>query len=72
MPHTAQLPQVLCYVDRTNLSFAAPEMLRDLHFSPSTYGLGAALFFTGYTLLQVCDSCSHPAPLACKVPAVKR
>ena len=49
--------QVLCYVDRTSVAFAAPEMLRELHFSTSTYGLGAAAFFVGYTLLQVCSCC---------------
>ena len=45
--------QVCAYVDRTGLAFAAPDMLEDLHFSTSTYGLGAAAFFLGYVALQV-------------------
>ena len=40
-------------MDRTSLAFAAPEMLSQLGFSTGTYGLGAAAFFLGYTLLQV-------------------
>lgn len=44
---------VLCYLDRTNLSFAALELNRDLGLSCSTYGLGAALFFVSYALFQM-------------------
>ena len=50
---------VLCYLDRTNLSFAALELNRDLHLSCSTYGLGASLFFVSYALFQI------PSTLAC-------
>lgn len=44
---------VLCYLDRTNLSFAALELNQDLGLSCSTYGLGAALFFVSYALFQM-------------------
>ena len=44
---------MLCYLDRTNLSFAALELNRDLGLSCSTYGLGAALFFVSYALVQM-------------------
>lgn len=50
---------VLCYLDRTNLSFAALELNRDLGLSCSTYGLGAALFFVSYALFQM------PSTVAC-------
>jgi ACS family tartrate transporter-like MFS transporter len=36
-----------------NISFAAESMNRDLHFSPSVYGLGAGLFFVSYALCEV-------------------
>jgi ACS family tartrate transporter-like MFS transporter len=36
-----------------NISFAAESMNRDLHFSPSVYGLGAGLFFISYALCEV-------------------
>ena len=41
------------YVDRVNVSFAALQMNRDLHFSASMYGLGAGLFFVSYALCEV-------------------
>lgn len=40
------------YLDRVNLSFAATEMTRDLHFSSQVYGWGAGIFFLGYALLE--------------------
>src|ERR1039458_3876853 len=43
----------LAYIDRINLSFAALQMNRDLHFSASVYGFGAGLFFIGYALCEV-------------------
>ena len=36
------------YMDRVNISFAALQMNRDLHFSATTYGFGAGLFFLSY------------------------
>jgi len=48
---------MLCYfisfVDRVNAGFAALEMNRDLHLSPSVFGLGGGLFFVGYFILEV-------------------
>eukprot|EP00890_Picochlorum_soloecismus_P004964 jgi/Picsp_1/5469/NSC_02828-R1_major facilitator superfamily mfs_1 len=44
---------VVCYLDRTNLSFAAVQLNRDLHLSCKTYGLGAGLFFVSYAAFQV-------------------
>ena len=41
------------YMDRVNISFAATQMNRDLHFSASIYGLGAGLFFISYGLCEI-------------------
>lgn len=38
----------MCYLDRTNLSFAALDMNTDLNFSERTYGVGAGVFFATY------------------------
>lgn len=40
-------------VDRLNVGFAALTMNADLGFSPSIFGLGAGIFFIGYSLFQV-------------------
>ena len=32
---------LVCYLDRANLAFAASQLREDLHFSASTYGVGA-------------------------------
>ena len=47
------LGYLAAYTDRVNISFAAESMNRDLHFSPSAYGLGAGLFFISYALCEV-------------------
>jgi MFS family permease len=44
---------IVCYLDRTNLSFAAVQLNRDLGLSCSVYGLGAGLFFASYSLGQI-------------------
>lgn len=44
---------LIAYVDRVNVSFAALQMNRDLHFSASAYGLGAGLFFLSYAICEV-------------------
>src|SRR5665213_4585312 len=44
---------LVAYMDRANISFAAPSMNRDLHFTPTIYGLGAGLFFLSYALCEV-------------------
>jgi ACS family tartrate transporter-like MFS transporter len=41
------------FLDRVNVAFAALTMNRDLHFSPSVYGLGAGMFFLGYFAFQL-------------------
>ena len=40
---------VCCYLDRTNLAFAAVQLSQHLGLSCATYGLGAGLFFLGYS-----------------------
>ncbi|BDA42609.1 Putative tartrate transporter [Coccomyxa sp. Obi] len=47
------LTTVLCYVDRTNLAFAALQLNKDLGFTEKVYGLGSGIFFIGYSLFQV-------------------
>ena len=41
------------FIDRVNVGFAALTMNRDLGFSPAVYGLGAGIFFAGYSLFQI-------------------
>ncbi|NIY64120.1 MFS transporter [Streptomyces malaysiensis] len=41
------------YLDRVNVGFAAPFMNADIGMTATAYGLGVALFFTGYVLLEV-------------------
>lgn len=43
----------LNYLDRTSLAFAALQMSSDLGLTQQQYGLGAGLFFVGYSLCQV-------------------
>ena len=40
---------VVAYLDRVNVGFAKLQMLGDLQFSETTYGLGAGIFFIGYS-----------------------
>ncbi len=44
---------VIAYLDRVNVGFAALQMNRDLHFTPSEFGVGAGIFFIGYMLFEV-------------------
>lgn len=44
---------LMCYLDRTNLSFAALDMNDDLGFSERTYGVGAGVFFATYAAFGV-------------------
>src|ERR671937_409030 len=44
---------VAAYLDRVNIGFAKLQMLRDLRFSETVYGLGAGIFFVGYFLLEI-------------------
>jgi len=44
---------VAAYLDRVNVSFAKLQMLNDLRFSETVYGLGAGIFFIGYFLFEI-------------------
>lgn len=44
---------IVAYIDRVNVGFAKLQMLSDLKFSESVYGLGAGIFFLGYFLFEV-------------------
>ncbi|MDB5839820.1 MAG: Permease of the major facilitator superfamily [Herminiimonas sp.] len=44
---------VVAYLDRVNVGFAKIQMLNDLKFSETVYGLGAGIFFIGYFLFEV-------------------
>jgi D-galactonate transporter len=41
------------YLDRVNVGFAKLQMLNELKFSETVYGLGAGIFFLGYVLFEV-------------------
>ena len=43
----------VAYIDRTNVSFAALTMNKDLGLSPYLFGWGAGIFFLGYFLFEV-------------------
>ena len=43
----------ISFLDRVNLSFAALQMVNDLHLSPAVFGLGGGLFFVSYFLFEV-------------------
>ena len=58
------LVQFFTYIDRSNLSFAAFQFKTDVHLSNSAYGLGASIFFVGYTVSQVCCAW-RPACICC-------
>jgi D-galactonate transporter len=44
---------VASYLDRVNVGFAKLQMMSDLKFSDTIYGLGAGIFFIGYFLFEV-------------------
>jgi MFS family permease len=44
---------VAAYLDRVNVGFAKLQMLNDLKFSDTVYGLGAGIFFIGYFIFEV-------------------
>ncbi|CAB3786103.1 MFS transporter [Pararobbsia alpina] len=44
---------VVSYLDRVNVGFAKLQMLNDLRFSESVYGLGAGIFFLGYFFFEI-------------------
>ena len=47
------LAYLVSYMDRVNISFAAPTMNAQLGFTASVYGFGGGLFFISYALLEV-------------------
>jgi D-galactonate transporter len=44
---------IIAYIDRVNVSFAKLQMLGDLKFSDSVYGVGAGIFFLGYFAFEI-------------------
>jgi MFS transporter, ACS family, tartrate transporter len=44
---------LIAYMDRANVSFASLQMNIDLGFSAVVYGIGAGLFFVGYSLFEI-------------------
>jgi MFS family permease len=44
---------VLSWIDRVNIGFAKLQMLAELKFSETVYGIGAGIFFIGYFLCEV-------------------
>ena len=44
---------VVAYLDRVNIGFAKLEMLADLNWTDTIYGLGAGLFFLGYFVFEI-------------------
>lgn len=47
------LAYLLCYIDRTNLGFAALTMNKEIGVNAYYYGWGAGIFFIGYFLFEV-------------------
>src|SRR5271156_1413381 len=47
------LAYCIAYVDRSNISFAALTMNKDLGFNAYIYGWGAGIFFFGYFLFEI-------------------
>jgi len=47
------LAWILAWIDRVNIGFAKLQMLGDLSFSQTVYGLGAGIFFLGYFFFEV-------------------
>lgn len=44
---------IVAYLDRVNVGFAKLQMLSELKFSETVYGLGAGIFFAGYVFFEV-------------------
>ncbi len=44
---------IVAYLDRVNVGFAKLQMLEQLAFSETVYGLGAGIFFIGYFFFEV-------------------
>jgi MFS family permease len=44
---------IICFMDRVNIAFAAPTMMKDLGFTATVYGFGAGVLFLTYILCEV-------------------
>ncbi|MGC2964519.1 ACS family tartrate transporter-like MFS transporter [Paraburkholderia sp. GV068] len=44
---------LIAFMDRINISFAAPTMNKAIALDPKTFGLGAGIFFVGYLLFEI-------------------
>ena len=44
---------ILAYLDRMNVGFAQLQMKESLQFGDTVYGLGAGIFFIGYTVFEI-------------------
>lgn len=44
---------IVSFVDRSNIGIARLQFMHDLSFDEAMYGLGAGLFFIGYTIFEV-------------------
>lgn len=44
---------VLCYIDRSNVSFAYLRFKTDVGLTDASYGLGAGIFYLGYVIFEV-------------------
>src|ERR1700744_25805 len=44
---------ILSFLDRTNIALAKSALQADIGISAAAYGLGAGLFFLGYSLCEV-------------------
>ncbi len=44
---------IVAYLDRVNVGFAKLQMMEQLGFSDTVYGLGAGMFFIGYFIFEV-------------------
>src|SRR5246127_815219 len=42
----------ISFLDRVNLGFAALQMVKDLHLSPTVFGFGGGIFFVSYFLFE--------------------
>lgn len=43
----------LNFLDRVNIGFAAPHMMKDLGLTASVFGFASGIFFAGYFLFEV-------------------
>src|SRR5690606_25306882 len=44
---------ILAYIDRANIGFAKLEFMDDLGLSEAAFGLGAGLFYLGYSAFEI-------------------